>query len=163
MNAIKRYIRPEQVRELSLIVIIILAVIFFSTQIQGYFSARTFSRVALSVAIITVVAVGETLVVLTRNIELSVGSVVGFTVYYVGTQFANNNNMPPINGVLLGVALGAGMGLINGLLVAYGRIPSIVVTLGTLAIYRGILIDYSGAKTVTTSSLPDWLVNLPRV
>jgi rhamnose transport system permease protein len=163
MTTIKRYIRPEQVREFSLVIIIILSVVFFSTQIEGYLSARTFSRVALSVAIITVVAVGQTMVVLTRNIDLSVGSIVGFSAYFVGTQFANNNNLPPLTGVLIGVALGAGLGLINGLLVSYGRIPAIVVTLGTLAIYRGILIDYSGAKTVTTSSLPGWLTALPRV
>ena len=55
------------------------------------------------------------------------------------------------------------MGAINGVLVAWGRVPSIIVTLGTLAIYRGILVDYSGAKTVTTDSLPDWLVDLPRL
>jgi rhamnose transport system permease protein len=163
MNTVKRYLRPEQVREFSLIVIIILAVLFFGTQIEGYYSGRTFNRVALSVAIITVVAVGQTLVVLTRNIDLSVGSVVGFTAYFVGTQIAIDNNMPPITAVLIATLLGAGMGFINGLLIAYGRIPSIVVTLGTLAIYRGILIDYSGAKTVTTASLPEWLVNLPRV
>jgi rhamnose transport system permease protein len=54
------------------------------------------------------------------------------------------------------------MGSLNGVLVAWGRVPSIIVTLGTLAIYRGFLIDYSGAKTVTTDSLPPWLVDLPR-
>jgi rhamnose transport system permease protein len=71
--------------------------------------------------------------------------------------------MPPVVAVLIAVILGAFMGAINGALVAWGRVPSIIVTLGTLAIYRGILIDYSGAKTVTTDSLPAWLVNLPTV
>ena len=55
------------------------------------------------------------------------------------------------------------MGAINGVLVAWGRVPSIIVTLGTLAIYRGVLVESSGAKTVTTDSLPDWLIDLPRV
>jgi rhamnose transport system permease protein len=61
------------------------------------------------------------------------------------------------------VALGAAMGAVNGVLVAWGRVPSIIVTLGTLAIYRGMLVDMSGAKTVTTDSLPAWLVDLPRL
>ena len=65
--------------------------------------------------------------------------------------------------MLIAVALGAGMGVINGVLVAWGRVPSIIVTLGTLAIYRGILVEFSGAKTVTTDSLPAWLVDLPRL
>jgi rhamnose transport system permease protein len=54
------------------------------------------------------------------------------------------------------------MGLVNGVIIAYGRVPAIITTLGTLAIYRTILVDFSGAKTVTTDSLPPWLVDLPR-
>lgn len=163
INTIKRTIRPEQIRELSLVVLIILVVLFFSTQIEGYFGARTFNRVATSVAIIAVVAVGQTLVVLTRNVDLSVGSIVGFTAYYVGTQFANNNDIAPALGILMALGVGGVMGLINGLLVAYGRIPAIIVTLGTLAIYRGYLVEYGNAKTVTTANLPDWLVGLQRI
>ncbi|MBZ0286953.1 MAG: ABC transporter permease, partial [Anaerolineae bacterium] len=163
MNTIRRVIRPEQVRELILLGLIIGAVIIFGTQIEGYYSARTFTRIATSVAIITVVAVGQTLIVLTRNIDLSVGSIVGFSAYFVGTQFANNNDLSPALGILLAVGVGAAMGLVNGLLVAYGRVPAIITTLGTLAIYRTMLVDYSGSKTVTTASLPDWLVNLQRM
>lgn len=163
MNTIKRTIRPEQIRELSLLFLIILAVIIFGTQIEGYYRATTFNRIATSVAIITVVAVGQTLVVLTRNIDLSVGSIVGFSAYFVGTQFANNNDIEPILGVLLALGLGAFMGGLNGALVAYGRVPAIITTLGTLAIFRSVLVDYSGSKTVTSANLPEWLRNLQRV
>jgi len=163
MTSIKRYIHPDQVRELSLVVLIVLVVAFFGTQIDGYLSGRTFNRISTSVAIITVVAVGQTLVVLTRNIDLSVGSIVGFCAYFVGTQYTNNNAIPPLLGVGMALGVGALMGAINGLLIAYGRIPAIIVTLGTLAIYRGILVDFSGAKTVTTANLPDWLSSLSRV
>src|SRR5205085_430355 len=103
MNTVRRLIRPEQIRELVLLLLIIVAILIFGTQIDGYFSARTFTRIATSVAIITVVAVGQTLVVLTRNIDLSVGSVVGFAAYFVGTQFANNNDLSPALGILLAV------------------------------------------------------------
>jgi len=163
MNTLRRYIRPEQIRELSLLLLIIMAVMIFGTQIEGYYSARTFNRIATGVAIITVVAVGQTLVVLTRNIDLSVGSIVGFSAYFVGTQFGNNNDIAPLLGILIAVGLGAVLGLVNGALVAYGRVPAIITTLGTLAIYRTILVDYSGAKTVTTATLPKWLVDLQRV
>ncbi len=162
METIKRYLRPEQIRELSLVFLIIVTLIFFGTQIEGYFSGRTFNRITTTVAIIAVVAVGETLVILTRNYDLSVGSIVGFTAYFVGTQLANNNEIAPLAAVLLAVGVGAMLGLINGLLVSYGRVPSIIVTLGTLAIYRALLVNYSGAKTVTTDSLPQWLLDLAR-
>jgi rhamnose transport system permease protein len=101
--------------------------------------------------------------VLTRNIDLSVGSMVGFTAYFVGTQIAADNSISPGVAMLIAVVLGAFMGAINGIIVAWGRVPAIIVTLGTLAIYRGILIEYSGAKSVITSSLPAWLIDLPRL
>ncbi len=160
METIKRYLRPEQIRELSLVFLIIVTLIFFGTQIEGYFSGRTFNRITTTVAIIAVVAVGETLVILTRNYDLSVGSIVGFTAYFVGTQLANNNEIASLAAVLMAIGLGAVLGLINGMLVSYGRVPSIIVTLGTLAIYRALLVNYSGAKTVTTDSLPQWLLDL---
>jgi rhamnose transport system permease protein len=162
MQVVKRYIRPEQVRELSLVFLIIVVVIFFGTQIEGYYSGRTFNRIATSVAIVAVVAVGQTLVVLTRNIDLSVGSIVGFTAYFVGTQLGVLGDLTPIGTVLLAVGVGGVMGLLNGIIVAYGRVPAIITTLGTLAIYRTILVSYSGARTVTTASLPQWLVELPQ-
>ncbi len=60
------------------------------------------------------------------------------------------------------MALGMGLGAINGLLVAYGRVPAIIVTLGTLALYRTLLVEYSDARSITTANLPKWLVELPR-
>ena len=163
MNWIRRHIRPEQVRELSLLLLIIVAVIFFGSLIANYYTSRTFNRIAASVTIITIVAVGQTLVVLTRNIDLSVGSIVGCTAYFVGTLLARDNSLNPFLAVLIAVAMGGGMGAVNGVLVAFARVPSIIVTLGTLAIFRGLLVDLSGARTVTTDSLPGWLVDLPRV
>lgn len=162
MQLLKRYIRPEQIRELSLVFLIIVVVIFFGTQIEGYYSGRTFNRIATSVAIVAVVAVGQTLVVLTRNIDLSVGSIVGFTAYFVGTQLGAQGDLTPLGTVLLAVGVGGVMGLLNGVIIAYGRVPAIITTLGTLAIYRTMLVGYSGARTVTTASLPPWLVELPQ-
>jgi rhamnose transport system permease protein len=163
MNWVRRHVRPEQIRELSLFMLIIVAVLVFGSLIDGYYSFRTFNRIASSVAIITVVAVGQTLVVLTRNIDLSVGSIACFTAYFVGTLIANHNGINPLLAVAIAIALGAAMGVVNGVIVAWGRVPAVVVTLGTLAIYRGVLVDLSGAKTVTTDSLPQWLIDLPRL
>ena len=69
----------------------------------------------------------------------------------------------PLLAVAIAIALGAALGVVNGVIVAWGRVPAVVVTLGTLAIYRGVLVDLSGAKTVTTDSLPQWLIDLPLV
>jgi rhamnose transport system permease protein len=162
VNALMRRLRPEQIRELVLVLIIILTLLFFGTQIENYFNARFFNRISTSVAIIAVVAVGQTLVVLTRNIDLSVGSIVGFTAYFVGQRLAENNEIAPVAAVLMAIGLGAAMGAFNGLLVSYGRVPAIIVTLGTLALYRTLLVEYSDAQTVLTADLPAWLLDLPR-
>jgi rhamnose transport system permease protein len=163
MKWVQRHMRPEQVREFSLLLLIVVAILFFGSLIDGYYTSRTFNRIAASVAIITVVAVGQTLVVLTRNIDLSVGSIVGCTAYFTGSMLAAHRGLPPIAAVLIAVVLGSVMGALNGVLVARGRVPSIIVTLGSLAIFRGILIDYSGATSVLTDTLPEWLIDLPRL
>ena len=96
MNWLQRHIRPEQVRELSLLLLIVVAVLIFGSMIDGYYSDRTFNRIASGVAIITVVAVGQTLVVLTRSIDLSVGSIVGCTAFIVGMEIAYHPDMSPV-------------------------------------------------------------------
>ena len=162
MNALMRRFRPEQIRELVLVLLIFLVIIFFGSQIDNYFNARFFNRVSTSVAIIAVIAVGQTLVILTRNIDLSVGSVVGITAYFVGYQLANNNDLSPFLAVLMAIGLGAVLGAFNGVLVAYGKVPAIIVTLGTLALYRTILVEWSDAQSILTSDLPEWIMELPR-
>ncbi len=160
-DAILRRVRPEQFREITLLLVIIAMVLFFATQIDDFFNARSVNRLTSGLVITATVAVGQVLVVLTRNIDLSVGSQVGLVAYVVGTMLTRWTDMPPVVAVGLSVVMGMGLGAINGLLVAYGRVPSIIATLGTLALYRVVLVEFSGAKTVTTSNLPDWLKDLP--
>jgi rhamnose transport system permease protein len=141
MSWLRRHIQPEQVRELILLLLIIVAVLLFGSLIENYYTSRTFSCIAEGVTVIIIVAVGQTLVVLTRNIDLSVGSIVGCTAFFAGTLIAHKD-LNPILTVFAAIAMGA----VNGVLVAWARIPSIIVTLGTIAIYRGLLVDLSGAE-----------------
>lgn len=161
MDAILRRVRPEQFREIVLFAVIVGLVIFFSSQIPDYLNARSVNRITTGLAITAVIAVGQVLVVLTRNIDLSVGSIVGLTAYVVGTELTRWQDMPPLLAVAMSVALGIGLGAINGLIVAYGRVPSIIATLGTLALYRVVLVEFSNAQSITTSNLPDWLNDIP--
>jgi rhamnose transport system permease protein len=162
VNRVRQLIRPEQIRELSLLLVIILVVLFFGSRIDNYYIPRTFRRISSAIMVVMVVSVGETLVVITRNIDLSVGSIVGVTAYVAGQQVSHHSDLPPMVLVLLAAGLGAALGLLNGILVAYGNIPAIVVTLGTMAIYRGVLVEYGRGKNVLVRDLPDWLVSLPR-
>ena len=163
MNDLLRKLRPERLRELVLLLLILVVLIFFSTVIEYYLNARLFNRVSTSVAIMGVLAIGQTLVILTRNIDLSVGSMVGFTAYFVGQHLSQNNEITPLVAIFMAIGIGALMGSFNGFLVAFCRIPAIIVTLGTMALYRTLLVEYSDAQTVLTVNLPKWLLDLPRV
>ena len=160
-DAILRRVRPEQFRELILLVVTIGLLIFFASQIPDYFNARSVNRLTTGLAIPLMVAVGQVLVVLTRNIDLSVSSIVGLSAYVVGTILTRVEAMPPLVAVALAMLIGLGLGAINGLIVAYGGVPAIITTLGTLALYRVVLVEFSGARTVTTADLPDWLNDIP--
>ncbi|MGH3099842.1 MAG: ABC transporter permease, partial [Thermoleophilia bacterium] len=137
------------------------AVFIFSLLINNYIGGSFFNRVTTSVAITAVLAAGQTLVILTRNIDLSVGSIVGVTAYVTGEYLHDHPGLAPVLAVGYAVAIGAGLGLVNGVLVAFARVPSIIVTLGTLAIYRTWLINHSDSQTITSDGLPDWVVELP--
>jgi rhamnose transport system permease protein len=71
--------------------------------------------------------------------------------------------MSPVLFVLFCLGVGALCGAINGALVAYGRVPSIIVTLGTLALFRTFLVEYSDSRTIRTDSLPKWVVDFPQL
>ena len=105
--ALLRRVRPEQVRELGLVLVLVAMIAFFATQIPDYLSGRTFTRISTSVAVIAVMAVGQVLVVLTRNIDLSVGSIVGLVAYVVGTLLAGDPTMHPMVAVAISIAIGA--------------------------------------------------------
>ncbi|MDQ3779424.1 MAG: ABC transporter permease [Chloroflexota bacterium] len=160
-DAILRRIRPEQFREVILLIVTIGLLAFFATQIPDYFNPRSVNRLTTGLAIPLVVAVGQVLVVLTRNIDLSVSSIVGLSAYVVGTLLTRVDAMSPLTTVVLSMLIGLALGAINGAIVAYGGVPAIITTLGTLALYRVVLVEFSGAKTVTTADLPDWLNDVP--
>ena len=153
---------PTTLRLLALLAVMALLLAFFSSQIENYFNPNLFNRVSTSVAIIALIATGQALVMLTRNIDLSLGSVCGFVAFFVGVLVSQYPELPPVLVVLAAVGMGAVLGAINGLLVAYARIPAIIVTLGTLAMFRSLLVQFSGARSITTDSLPVWLLDLPR-
>ncbi len=154
-------IAPQTLRIIALVLVLALVVTFFASVIPNYFNARLFNRISSSVAIMALIATAQTLVILTRNIDLSLGSIVGFTAFATGSIVANHPETQPL--ILVGYAMlvGAGFGVVNGLLVSYARVPSIIVTLATMAIFRSFLVEYSDAKSITADALPAWLVDFP--
>jgi rhamnose transport system permease protein len=146
----------SRVRELGLLVVLLLIVLIVSIQAPRFLSLGNFEQILLSIAILGIVGVGETLVILTRNVDLSVGSMVGFTAFVTAYFFKELPGANVVLGILLGCALGLLLGVVNGLIVSFGRVPSIVATLGTLYAYRGLVFIFSAHTTsqVNASDVP---------
>ena len=161
MSGLLTRVSPQTLRLVALLLALLATILFFATQIEGFLSPRMFNRVMTSAAVVVPVAVGQAIVIMTRNIDLSVGSIMGVVAYMTGQMLAILPDLHPVLVVLACMGLGAFAGAINGILIAWGRVPSIIVTLGTLALYRSFLVEWADAKTITTASLPAWLVELP--
>jgi ribose transport system permease protein len=110
--------------------------IFFAVRGEGFFSIGNIENVALQSSVLCIIAVGVGLVMIAGYIDLSVGSVMGFSGVAAGGLMIQMQ-WSPLWASLIGVAAGAGAGLVNGILVAYLRFSALIVTLGMLTIVRG--------------------------
>ncbi|HBX2059107.1 TPA: autoinducer 2 ABC transporter permease LsrC [Klebsiella variicola] len=122
----------------------------------AYFSLQTLAMIFASSQILCLLALGATLVMLTRNIDVSVGSTVGLCAIAVGVALNNGYGLATV--IAFALAIGALAGAFNGLLVVGLRIPAIVATLGTLGLYRGVMLLWTGGKWI--EGLPDSLKSL---
>ncbi len=129
----------------------------FGMTTDNFFTGANFALILQQVMVVGVIAIGQTLVILTAGIDLSCGMVMALG-SIVMTKFAVELGMPAPLAMLFGIAVTAGFGLINGLLVTRIKLPSFIVTLGTMNIAFAITQLYSEAQTV--SDLPPFMTAL---
>jgi len=142
------------VRETGIFIFIVVLVILVSLRSPYFLNVENFRDIFLDIAILSMVAIGQMMVVITRGIDLSVGSGIGFSAMAIGMYVSLHWGMPPWAAVLMGIGLGILMGGFNGLVVTVGRVPPIIVTLGTLSIYRGLVYVVSQGAWVDAHELP---------
>jgi fructose transport system permease protein len=121
---------------------------FFSFQSDRFLSGENLSLVLQQVMVVGVLAIGQTLVILTAGIDLSCGMVMALGAV-VMTKFAVDYGLHPVLAVFCGVAITSAFGFVNGWLVTKVKLPSFIVTLGTMNIAFAITQIYSKAQTVT--------------
>jgi rhamnose transport system permease protein len=141
-------------RELGIVLALVLLVAFTAINNPRFLSGQSIRDNLLNTAILAVMATGQAVVVITRNIDLSVGSVLGISAFAVATMMSDHPGLPMIVALVVGLLVGAACGLLNGVLVRYGKVPALVVTLGTLYIYRGITYSWAGGSQVNADELP---------
>jgi rhamnose transport system permease protein len=152
--------RLVAVREVPVFLALLLVLIVTGIANPQFVSASGAQDIFLGVAVIATLCVGQTFVITMRHIDLSVGSTAGFTAYMIGKVSGDHHGL----GISLLVALAIGLlvGAVNGFLVAYLRLPSLVVTLASLWIVRGIFNQVAGGNTITDNQVPSALGYLGR-
>lgn len=144
-------------REFGTVVLLILVFGLVAMKEPRFLEGSSLNGIALWIPIIAVVGLGQMMVIVTRGIDVSVGSMTGLAAMVVGMTFRDNPNLPLPLGVLLGVATGLILGCVNGGLIAYAGVPPIIATLGSLSAYRGLVFIVSGGKQVDSNNIPDAL------
>lgn len=157
MSRILRY------RELLLVAIIAVLIAVFSSRAPGFASPESLANIFNDTSILMILALGQMAVILTRSIDLSVAANLSFTGMAVAMLNAAYPQIPLPLLIAMAMGIGALLGALNGLMVWKIGIPSIVATLGTLTIYRGMAFVLSGGAWVNQTQMTLAFLDTPRM
>ena len=157
-RALTGVLRSREVAIAAVLVALVVATTLRSSLFV--FSHDGWRDLLLSPSLLLLLAVGEMVVVVTRNVDLSVGSTLGLSAYLTGQVFIGHPHIPVVAVFVIGLLFGAALGCVNGLLVTLFKVPALVITLGTMYAYRGALVHWAGSSQVYAYNLPSSFQNL---
>ena len=134
-------------RESAVLVLTVAVIVYSLVSVPNFDGPLTLKYLLQDIAPVLLIALPMTLVIITGEIDLSVASVMGLSSVLLGVLHADGMSLPAA--ALVAMAVGLACGALNGFLVAYVGLPSLAVTIGTLALYRGIAVGLLGTKAVT--------------
>ena len=150
-------------RELLLVAIIVFLIAIVAYRAPGFASPESLANIFNDTSILIILALGQTAVILTKSIDLSVAANLSFTGMAVAMMNAAYPGIPLPVLIVCALAIGAVLGAINGFMVWKIGIPAIVATLGTLTIYRGMAFVLSGGAWVNQTQMTPAFLNAPRL
>lgn len=154
-SGIKTFVKSS-VQQIFVFAALIVVLIFFSILAPNFASMKIFLDILLSAASIGVMALGATFVISTGGIDLSVGTGMTLCAVMAGVFMAGTwMNLPLGLGIVLTIVVGAAMGLINGVLIAYLEIPPFIATLAMMMVSRGLALIITNASTIKIEN-PDY-------
>jgi rhamnose transport system permease protein len=151
-----------RLREFGIVVVLVLLVLVTAAIEPRFLHLSNIQFILVDTTIFALLAVGETMVVVTRNVDLSIGSVLGLSAFLSGDVFQTHPGIAIPVAFLVGLALGLVCGTLIGLVTVVGQVPSLVVTLAALYMIRGIDVLVVGGGQVVASSLPNAFVEIPK-
>jgi rhamnose transport system ATP-binding protein len=145
-------------REFGLLVAMLAVIIPISILNIRMLSGSNLSALAMDAGLLMIVAVAQMLVLITRSIDLSVAAIIGLAAYGAASTLHAHPGIGVAGGVLLACGIGLAAGTVNGLIITYGKVPAIVVTLGTMSVFRGLNSLWAGGTQVSADQVPQaWL------
>ncbi|MEN3185239.1 MAG: ABC transporter permease [Atribacterota bacterium] len=134
-------------REFTVFGLIVVLAVVFSLTTERFLSVSNLTNLLLQLAGTAIAAIGMTMIIITGGIDVSIGSMLGMSSVVAGKLLMGS--APVFSVVLAAMGVGLLMGLVNGFLIAYGKIPPIIVTLGMLNIIRSLLFQLLGGRWVS--------------
>jgi rhamnose transport system permease protein len=147
-------------REFALLGVLVIFGIIMTAASPVFLTRGNIEAILLGLSVEGTIAVGMVMVMIIGGFDLSVGSTLGLTAYLTGKLFIEVPGLPIPLVFLAGIVFGGLLGLVNGILVAFGRVPALVITLGTLMIYRGVFLEWAGSDRINPSDLPSGFLSL---
>lgn len=141
-------------RELGIVLAIVIVFVAATIANPAFAHLDSVQQLLIGASLIALMGVGETMVILTRNVDLSVGSILGLSAYVIGLTFKNFPDTPAVLGFVIGVVVGAVIGAVNGFVTTVFRVPSLVVTLAMLYVIRGIDGVIVNGRTIDPDIIP---------
>ncbi|MBT5571232.1 MAG: ABC transporter permease [Alphaproteobacteria bacterium] len=149
-------------REAGILVMIVIFCAVVGLYKPQFLTGQSLRIVLLLTPLIMIGAMAQMLVLIARHVDLSIGSMLGFSAMVVGLMYREYPDIYWLLGFPVAILTGAVLGLGNGLLVTLFRLPSIIVTLGTLSLYRGLTFIISDARQINRSVIPTELKVMSR-
>lgn len=135
-------------------IVLVAALIVFGLLSDNFFKAATLSTILQQIAIVGILGCAQTVVILTAGIDLSVGAIAVFSSVLMG-QMSFRYGIPAELSILIGLVLGTGMGAINGILIAFLKLPPFIVTLGTWQVLLASNFIYSANETIRSADVKE--------
>lgn len=141
-------------REAGISAFILILGVLVALRAPAFLTVENFKDILLNISILSIVALAQAMIIITRGIDLSVSSMIGLVAMMVAFVMKQAPEFPVMGALLLGIGLGAMLGALNATVISYGKVPPIIATLGTLSIYRGMVFFYSQGTWINSYELP---------
>jgi rhamnose transport system permease protein len=149
-------------RELGISIIIVVIMVIVGLRNPTFFTQDNWKDLLMYVSILAFISIGQMMTMVSRGIDLSVGSVVALSGMSVGMMMKEFPFLPPIVLVLLGTVFGLACGLVNGLLIGKGKVPALITTLATMSIYRGLVVVVSRSRWIVYGDITEGFRQIAR-